>query len=163
MRRSPLPWPKRILLALLAGVLTVIASQGQWLWRQDEAAYDAMVGNWDYRPDPSVLIVAIDEGSLQRIGQWPWPRSIHARLLDRRQQCLRAAFGKRLHRACRLLRGLRNRAELAGCAVETAFHCINVSLGQRHGRPFGVLAQVAVLIPGVARVLAVADRGHAHG
>lgn len=83
MRRSPLPWPKRILLALLAGVLTVIASQGQWLWRQDEAAYDAMVGNWDYRPDPSVLIVAIDEGSLQRIGQWPWPRSIHARLLDR--------------------------------------------------------------------------------
>ena len=43
----------------------------------------ALVGNWDYRPDPSVLIVAIDEGSLQRIGQWPWPRSVHARLLDR--------------------------------------------------------------------------------
>ena len=83
MRRSPLPWSKRILLALLAGVLTIVASQGQWLWRQDEAAYDALVGNWDYRPDPSVLIVAIDEGSLQRIGQWPWPRSVHARLLDR--------------------------------------------------------------------------------
>jgi CHASE2 domain-containing sensor protein len=64
-------------------VLTIVASQGQWLWRQDEATYDAMVGNWDYRPDPSVLIVAIDEGSLQRIGQWPWPRSVHARLLDR--------------------------------------------------------------------------------
>src|SRR3989304_5862941 len=83
VRRSPLPWSKRILLALLAGVLTIVASQGQWLWRQDEAAYDALVGNWDYRPDPSVLIVAIDEGSLQRIGQWPWPRSVHARLLDR--------------------------------------------------------------------------------
>ena len=83
MRRSPLPWPKRIVLALLAGVLTALASQGQWLWRQDEAAYDALVGSWDYRPDPSVLIVAIDEGSLQRIGQWPWPRSVHARLLDR--------------------------------------------------------------------------------
>ncbi|KAG0781254.1 hypothetical protein G6F22_009666 [Rhizopus arrhizus] len=83
VRRSPLPWSKRIALALLAGVLTVLASQGQWLWRQDESAYDALVGGWDYRPDPSVLIVAIDEGSLQRIGQWPWPRSIHARLLDR--------------------------------------------------------------------------------
>lgn len=68
---------------MLAGILTLVASQGQWLWRQDEATYDAMVGNWDYRPDPSVLIVAIDEGSLQRIGQWPWPRSVHARLLDR--------------------------------------------------------------------------------
>jgi CHASE2 domain-containing sensor protein len=83
VRRSPLPWSKRILLALLAGILTIVASQGQWLWRQDEAAYDAMVGGWEYRPDPSVLLVAIDEGSLQRIGQWPWPRSVHARLLDR--------------------------------------------------------------------------------
>ncbi|HIE5354246.1 TPA: CHASE2 domain-containing protein [Stenotrophomonas maltophilia] len=83
MRRSPLPWSRRIALAVLAGVLTAVASHGQWLWRQDEAAYDAMVGGWDYRPDPSVLIVAIDEGSLQRIGQWPWPRSVHARLLDR--------------------------------------------------------------------------------
>ena len=83
MRRSPLPWSRRIALAVLAGVLTAVASHGQWLWRQDEAAYDAMVGGWDYRPDPSVLIIAIDEGSLQRIGQWPWPRSVHARLLDR--------------------------------------------------------------------------------
>ncbi|WP_313442604.1 CHASE2 domain-containing protein [Stenotrophomonas sp.] len=83
MRRSPLPWSQRILLALLAGIGTVVASHGQWLWRQDEAVYDLMVGDWDYRPDPSVLIVAIDEGSLQRIGQWPWPRSVHARLLDR--------------------------------------------------------------------------------
>lgn len=83
MRRSPLPWSRRILLALLAGIATAVVSHGQWLWRQDEAAYDLMVGDWDYRPDPSVLIVAIDEESLQRIGQWPWPRSVHARLLDR--------------------------------------------------------------------------------
>ncbi|KAF1015960.1 MAG: Phytochrome-like protein cph2 [Stenotrophomonas maltophilia] len=34
-------------------------------------------------PDPSLLLVAIDETSLQRIGQWPWPRGVHARLLDR--------------------------------------------------------------------------------
>ncbi|MGB9101017.1 MAG: CHASE2 domain-containing protein, partial [Stenotrophomonas indicatrix] len=83
MRRSPLPWSRRILLALLAGVATAVVSHGQWLWRQDESAYDLMVGSWDYRPDPSVLIVAIDEGSLQQLGQWPWPRSMHARLLDR--------------------------------------------------------------------------------
>lgn len=83
MRRSPLRWSRRVLLALLACVLTAVVSHGQWLWRQDEAAYDVMVGSWDYRPDPSVLIVAIDENSLQRIGQWPWPRAVHARLLDR--------------------------------------------------------------------------------
>lgn len=83
MRRSPLRWSRRVLLALLACVLTAVVSHGQWLWRQDEAAYDVMVGSWDYRPDPSVLIVAIDENSLQRIGQWPWPRAVHAQLLDR--------------------------------------------------------------------------------
>ncbi|KAA8997882.1 CHASE2 domain-containing protein [Stenotrophomonas cyclobalanopsidis] len=83
MRRSPLPWSRRILLALLAGIATAVVSHGQLLWRQDEAVYDLLVGDWEYRPDPSVLIVAIDEDSLQRIGQWPWPRSVHARLLDR--------------------------------------------------------------------------------
>jgi PAS domain S-box-containing protein len=30
-----------------------------------------------------IAIVAIDPGSLQKIGVWPWPREFHARLLDR--------------------------------------------------------------------------------
>jgi adenylate cyclase len=34
-------------------------------------------------PDPRVVVVAIDDESLARIGQWPWPRIQHARLLDR--------------------------------------------------------------------------------
>ncbi len=33
--------------------------------------------------DPSVVIVAIDDASLGRIGRWPWPRSVHADLIDR--------------------------------------------------------------------------------
>jgi adenylate cyclase len=34
-------------------------------------------------PDFPVQIVDIDEHSLKKIGQWPWPRTIIARLLDR--------------------------------------------------------------------------------
>lgn len=34
-------------------------------------------------PARSVLIVGIDEASLERYGQWPWPRTLLARLLDR--------------------------------------------------------------------------------
>jgi PAS domain S-box-containing protein len=30
-----------------------------------------------------IVIVAIDASSLQRIGIWPWPRDLHARVLDR--------------------------------------------------------------------------------
>ncbi|MBU1448826.1 adenylate/guanylate cyclase domain-containing protein [Patescibacteria group bacterium] len=32
-------------------------------------------------PDMSVVIVAIDDASLGVIGRWPWPRSVHAKLI----------------------------------------------------------------------------------
>jgi len=78
-----LSWPQRLALSALVGGLAAVASHWQWFWQQDEAVYDAYVGAWDYPPDPRLLIVAIDDNSLQQIGQWPWPRSTHARLLDR--------------------------------------------------------------------------------
>lgn len=66
-------------LLLMAGLAT---AQG-WLWRADQAIYDAAV-SWRRPPVPKeLLIVAIDEESLQQIGRWPWPRSAHAALLDR--------------------------------------------------------------------------------
>jgi signal transduction histidine kinase/CHASE2 domain-containing sensor protein len=40
----------------------------------------------------SVVIVAVDDESLQKIGPWPFPRSIHAALLDRLQQAKGVAF-----------------------------------------------------------------------
>ncbi len=36
-----------------------------------------------YRADLPVRIVDIDEESLKRLGQWPWPRDLIARLVDR--------------------------------------------------------------------------------
>lgn len=68
---------------VLAGALAAATSTGQWFWKQDEAIYDTAVGGWEYAPDPRLLLVAIDDASLQQLGQWPWPRSTHARLLDR--------------------------------------------------------------------------------
>ncbi len=83
MKPLPLPWPRRLLLALLVGVMASAASQWQWFWKLDETLFDSFSGGWEYRPDPRLLIVAIDDNSLQALGQWPWPRSTHARLLDR--------------------------------------------------------------------------------
>lgn len=34
------------------------------------------------RPHPDVVIIGIDDKSIQAIGRWPWPRSEHARLLE---------------------------------------------------------------------------------
>ena len=36
-----------------------------------------------YDPDLPVRIVDIDDSSLARIGQWPWPRTVMAELRDR--------------------------------------------------------------------------------
>ena len=33
--------------------------------------------------DPRILLVTIDGPSLKKLGQWPWPRSLHADLIDR--------------------------------------------------------------------------------
>ncbi len=92
MRLFLLPWPWRLLLAVAVGALAGWASQTHLLWQQDEYVYDRLVGNWHYPPDERLAIVAIDERSLQQLGQWPWPRGTHARLLER----LREAGARRV-------------------------------------------------------------------
>src|SRR5438046_7122560 len=44
-----------------------------------------------YEPTP-VRIVDIDEDSLQRFGQWPWPRTLLAKLVDRLNELGAAAI-----------------------------------------------------------------------
>jgi adenylate cyclase len=45
------------------------------------------------RRSAPAVIVAIDEASLDRFGQWPWPRNLVARLLDRIAAASPAAIG----------------------------------------------------------------------
>jgi serine phosphatase RsbU (regulator of sigma subunit)/CHASE2 domain-containing sensor protein len=45
------------------------------------------------RRSAPAVIVAIDEASLERFGQWPWPRNLVARLIDRIQAAHPAAIG----------------------------------------------------------------------
>ncbi len=44
----------------------------------DSLVYDTLVRATPHRPDPRILIVAIDDASLRQVGHWPWPRRIHA-------------------------------------------------------------------------------------
>lgn len=56
--------------------------------RLEGMAYDAMVRlvRADKAPHPDVAIVLIDEASVRAmnpvVGRWPWPRSLHAELID---------------------------------------------------------------------------------
>ncbi|WP_162409634.1 CHASE2 domain-containing protein [Acuticoccus sediminis] len=46
-----------------------------------------------FDPDAPVRIIAIDEESLRRVGQWPWPRSQIATMVDRLTDLGAAAIG----------------------------------------------------------------------
>lgn len=77
-----LPW---LLLAAVAslvmGAVAVAPPE-----RLDNLLYD-LLARANARPaDPSILIVDIDDRSLAQLGAWPWPRGVHARMIDRLTQ-----------------------------------------------------------------------------
>lgn len=73
---------------LLAGLTGATAPRspglaGDVLWKAELATYDARLRMRAGRgPSRRVVIVGVDNDSLMRVGQWPWPRSYHAALVD---------------------------------------------------------------------------------
>lgn len=54
------------------------------LARLNQVLYDASLAVSVRRPAlQNIVIIAVDDGSLDEIGHWPWRREVHARLLDR--------------------------------------------------------------------------------
>jgi PAS domain S-box-containing protein len=61
--------------------LTTLLYLSNVFWRTDLEIFDAALPT---APAPlDVVIVAIDEASIAALGRWPWPRAVHASLLDR--------------------------------------------------------------------------------
>lgn len=48
-------------------------------------AYDYILRAQSYVADEQIVIVAIDDASLQEVGRWPWSRRTHAQFLDQLQ------------------------------------------------------------------------------
>ena len=78
----------RLRLLLSISLIAVAALLG-WLnglGRIDQLIYDRALSVIQ-RPAPAdVLIVTIDDDSINALGRWPWPRSLHAMLLERLQE-----------------------------------------------------------------------------
>ncbi|HAB55955.1 MAG TPA: hypothetical protein DCE61_06275, partial [Cellvibrionales bacterium] len=67
----------------IASMIAALASVFNWFSSIDTAYYDFILKKnlLDYPDD--VIIVAIDEASIERLGAWPWDRKHHAQLLSR--------------------------------------------------------------------------------
>jgi CHASE2 domain-containing sensor protein len=82
-------WTVALLLAALAFALAA----GGWTWRADRVVYDFGLSTWSRPSPPGIVIVAIDDASVDAIGRWPWPRAVHSTVLDRLAQARPRAIG----------------------------------------------------------------------
>jgi len=72
---------ERIGLALMLVLLAFVLNQTDWLNRWNLLFYDWNLSHGSRVPAEDIVIVAIDEQSLRKLGRWPWPRHIHAELV----------------------------------------------------------------------------------
>lgn len=74
------------------GILVVLLSVlGQWTLGADQLVYDRLLTLRDQPVSPDIVIVEIDNASVAALGRWPWPRSVHAQVVDRLAQAGAAA------------------------------------------------------------------------
>lgn len=79
-RRVLIEWG---LVAVLSGLLVGWMSLTPVANRADRLIYDVLMQAKAGPTDEDILVIAIDDRSLEMLGQWPWPRNLHARLIDR--------------------------------------------------------------------------------
>ncbi|WKJ92328.1 CHASE2 domain-containing protein [Methylomonas montana] len=73
---------EKSLIVLLLVLLAIVLSYTDALWRFDRWIYDVQLKLLATPASQEIVIVEVDQKSLQQFGRWPWPRDIHARLLE---------------------------------------------------------------------------------
>ncbi|ABQ71077.1 integral membrane sensor signal transduction histidine kinase [Rhizorhabdus wittichii RW1] len=95
--RAPSPptrlYAEWLAVAIVATLLIFALVTGRLTERLDHIVYDNVLTASGRPPPDDILIVAIDNRSLQAIGRWPWPRAIHAQALDRLAEARPRAIG----------------------------------------------------------------------
>ncbi|HJR73223.1 MAG TPA: CHASE2 domain-containing protein [Luteimonas sp.] len=145
----------KLLAALGAVACTALLTVSGLTWRFDTWLYDFLIAHSGQEADPSIVLVEVDDDSLGALGRWPWPRRIHADLLDRLHEAdargiaLDIAFAEP------------DRADLAGDAALAAAiereGKIVLPVMVEPSQPDGVLIEV---LPMPAYSAAAADMGH---
>ncbi|MET0329042.1 MAG: CHASE2 domain-containing protein [Luteimonas sp.] len=83
----PRPRPRALQDRLYIGaagiVLLTLLTWFDATWRADVVAYDLLQSSTTPEVDPDIVLVLVDDRSLDALGRWPWSRAVHAQLLDR--------------------------------------------------------------------------------
>ncbi|CAM4325559.1 CHASE2 domain-containing protein [Kerstersia similis] len=89
LSRPALPgWGLALFLSLLLAGLSLVNGLGRF----DYLIYDNLLRTIEHDASPDIVLIAIDDGSLEKLGNWPWPRTTHAQLLDQLPEARAIAF-----------------------------------------------------------------------
>lgn len=75
---------REIILALVVGILLATARAGNLFNSSRLRSTDFLHG--DISTGDEIIIVAIDDASVDQYGSWPWPHTIHAQLIEKINQ-----------------------------------------------------------------------------
>ncbi|HEX5363646.1 MAG TPA: serine/threonine-protein kinase [Gallionella sp.] len=75
-------WKKDWFVGLAVVLLFLLAAQSDLIQSLERKAYDLGMQATSRTPSDKIAVIAIDEESLRNLGRWPWPREIHARMVD---------------------------------------------------------------------------------
>jgi adenylate cyclase len=75
------PWQRPLWIGIGLGILAAACSIGGVLESWSDRASDRFF--LDRTPDSAIVIVAIDDASIMRVGRWPWHRRVHADLIQK--------------------------------------------------------------------------------
>ncbi len=77
-------WRSDALAALLVIVVVlVLQATTDAFGGLERRFYDSASTRHDLVPSDRIAVVAIDDTSIANLGRWPWPRDVHAQLIDR--------------------------------------------------------------------------------
>ncbi len=75
-------WQKDWFVGLLVALVFLVGAKSDLIQSLERKAYDLGVMASSRTPSDKIAVIAIDEQSIANLGRWPWPREIHAKMID---------------------------------------------------------------------------------
>ncbi len=75
-------WRKDWFASFLIALAFLLSTNSGLMQSLERKAYDLGVQFSSRTPSDKIAVIAIDEQSIANLGRWPWPREIHAKMLD---------------------------------------------------------------------------------
>jgi len=75
-------WKADWFLGSVVALLMLFAGSSDLLQSLERKAYDMGVQASSRTSSDRIAVIAIDDTSIANIGRWPWPRDVHARMID---------------------------------------------------------------------------------